>query len=367
MKFIRLSSLLLALILAVLRTVAVLYCYDASLGYFRDGYLLPMIANLLTLLVIPFCLSLPMPLGGGKLRMMPARFHLPTAFSSALVAFLLIAYAALHVTEIGAEILRDAPTDARIVLTSGVSALLSVCGAVSFILTASMGAEISPKKAISTASVVLFAVMYALFLYFDNAMPINAPEKLLAQITLLSVAVFFLYETRVALGQPMPALRAAFGLLAMILTASSALPNIIYYAVHRVALLETPVHDFLILAFFFYLAARLGSILPRSGNDLPPFFEAELAGEEESVSSVGQISFFTNDPSPIPASTSDDASPLLSSELAEASSDPESDEAKSLFGAPESANAEETASEGDLLDSIAEDLLGPLDGKGGQS
>ena len=358
-------SLMLALALAVLRTIAVLRHYDIATGYFDEGHLLSQLTNLLTLLALPLCLSVPMTLGGDKLRIPPARFHLLSAFSSALVAFLLIAFAALHVTEITAEVRADAPTSPRVVLTSAVSAILSVLGAVSFILTASMGAEVSAKKAFSSSSVVLFAIVYALFLYFDGELPINAPEKLLAQVTLLSVALFFLYETRVALGQPMPAVRAGLGFLALVLTVSSSIPNLIYYAVNRAALLETPVHDFLILSFALYLVARLSAVLPSGGTDATPFFDAELAGEEESVSSVGQISFFTSDPSPAPAP---DTSVLLSSKLGEASGDPESDEAKLLFGAPEESKPDEALPEGDLLDSIAEDLLGPIDGgKGGQA
>lgn len=359
-------SLALALAVSVLRSIAVLKHYDASLGYFEGGYLVSGLANLLMLLALPLCLSAPMTLGGGKLRLPPARFHLSTAFASALVAFLLLAFAALHVREVASVLLDDTPTDVRALLASVLSALFALLGAVSFVLTASMGAEVSAKKAFSSSAVVLFAVMYALYLYFESKLPINAPEKLLAQLTLLSIALFFLYETRIALGQPMPALRLGFGLLAMVLSASSAIPSLVCYAVRKVAPLETPVHGFLILAFFFYLVARLGSALCRFGDDAAPFFDAELAGEEESVSSVGQISFFTNDSFPSPASVPGDASPLLSAELVEASADPDSDEAKSLFGAPEESVAEGAAPEKDLLDSIAEDLLGPLDEKGGR-
>ncbi len=357
-------SLLLALALAVLRTVAVLRHYDGSLGYFEAGARLPEIANLLTLLAFPLCLSAPFTLGGGRLKSAPPRFHLPTVFSSALLAFLLIAFAALHVTEISAEIVSDAPTDPRAVFTSAVAALLSLLGTVSFVLSASMGAEISAKKAFSSSAVVLFALMYTIFLYFDTDLPINAPEKLLAQMTLLAIALFFLYETRIAIAKPMPAVRVGFGFLAMILSASSAVPNLLYYAANGVAVLETPVHDFLILGFFLYLAARLGSLIPRSASNEAPFFEAALADEEESVSSVGQISFFNDDPAPAP--DPGEAAALLSAELSEASCDPESDEARHLFGAPEETAPVRYETEGDLLGQIASDLLAPPDEKEGK-
>lgn len=352
-------SLLLALVLTVLRSAALLWHYDAAIGYFEAGVGLPELANLLTLLALPLCVSLCFTLGGGKLKGAQTRFHLPTAFSSALVAFLLIAFAALHVTELSSELSAGTEADLRPIVTSALAALFSVLGSVSFILSASMGAEVSAKKAFSSSAVVLFAIVYALFLYFDTELPINAPEKLLSQITLLSVALFFLYETRIALAQPMPAVRAAFGILAMILTASSSVPNLLYYAANGRAVLETPVHDFLILALFLYLVARLTSLVPRDDQGVSPFFRDALADEEESVSSVGQISFFNDDAAPVP--TPGDAAALLSAELSEASCDPESDEARDLFGAPEENAPMHGRTEDPLVGQVPDDLLGPLD------
>ena len=351
-------TLLLAALLTVLRSLAILNHYDAAIGYFDGESLLSTLANVLTLLAVPFCLSIPFVLGGGKLGQEARRFHLPTVFTAALTAFLLIAFASLRLTEIATEILADAPTNPRVVFTSAGAALLSVFGAISFILTASLSAEVSAKKAFSTSAVVLFALCYAMFLYFESDLPLNAPQKLLTQVTMLVLAVFFLYETRVALACPMPAVRAAFGMLAMILTASASIPNLIYYLSSHSAVLWTPVHDFLLFAFFLYLTSRLTALAISGGRVIDPFFSSALASDEESVASVGQISFFNDDPNPAPI-TSAAAATLLASQ-GETIDDAESEEARTLFGAPEEESKGKDEDERDMIDRITDDLLGPL-------
>ena len=349
-------SILLALALAAVRSFALLSYYDPAIGYFEAGVALPELASLLTLLALPLALSVPFVLGGGKLASEARRFHLPTAFASALLAFLLLAFAALHVSELLGELSLGHEADARATVTLLLAAGLAVLGSVSFILSASMGAEISARRALSSSAFVLFAVTYALFLYFDTTLPINAPEKLLSQLALLSVAIFFLYEARIAIARPMPGMRAAFGFLALILSAASSIPSILYYLTYGKTVLESPVHDFLLLASFLYIMARLTSLVPRSGKEAVPFFEGALsdADDEESVASVGQISFFTDEAAP--PSAPGEASALLSAELSEESFDPESDEARDLFGAPD--ENPHAASDESISLQLTDDLLG---------
>ena len=355
-------AILFALALTAVRSYAVLRYYDLESRYFELGAALPNVVHALAWLSLIFALLVPLTLGKGKLSAPPIRFHLPTAFTSALVAFLLIAFATLHISDIGEAFLSDKAIDFRPFISLVVSVIAAAIGSVSFILSASFAREISAKKAITTLCVVVFAAFYSTILYFDRRVNYNDPQYVLAEMTLVAIAFFFLFESRLALARPKPATRVGLGLTAMILAFSSSVPNLLFYLVNRKPIFENPMHDFLIFAFALYILARLFALITPSSSEHSLFFKESVPVDEESVSSVGQISFFGDDAAPAP----DGTSPLLTRDLSTANGDLESEEAKNLFGAPEEKTAGAGTSDGDLLDPIASDLLGPIDDKEGK-
>ncbi len=278
-----------ALLITVLRTVAIVNHLDVKNGYFALGTGVHTAANILTLIAVAAALTAG-PLLAGHLHVRHRAPHLTTIFSSAFLAFLLLAFAFFHFCEIAAEFKGSGEASTQAVLSSGIAIVFSLIGASGFVISASSSAEYSAKKAISATFVVLFCLMYTMFLYFEPSLPLNADVKLLAQAALLSAALFFLYDARIALGRPRWAARAAVGLAAMVVTASAAFPNLIYYLLYRESVLETPVHDFLILGFFLYILARMTSLV----NSTPPpadgFFGEAL--EMSRLADAEQLTFF---------------------------------------------------------------------------
>ena len=88
-------------------------------------------------------------------------------------------------------------------------------------------------------------------------MMIYQPVKLLATATWLFATFFFLGEARIALDRPTWALHTYVTVITAILSATLALPNLIYHAAHGEALIGNTAHDFLALATFLYTVARL--------------------------------------------------------------------------------------------------------------
>lgn len=85
-------------------------------------------------------------------------------------------------------------------------------------------------KSILCICVVIFLILYSAFLYFNKqALPTNAPSKIIDQMAYLFSAIFFVYETRIPLGRALWKPYIIFGLIAASLSAYSSIPSIILY------------------------------------------------------------------------------------------------------------------------------------------
>ncbi len=343
----RLYRLYLALALAasvavtILRTIALFRHYDPSHGYFGSGKT-PLAAASLSIVCALLFLSAIFVLGR-KLDLRESELHLPSAFGASFAAFLLIAFAFFHLIEM-VRVLR-APGEAPIrpVLTSLLASIASLVGAVSFIMTAAGERGVSARRAVSSCCVTVFCLSYTLYLYFETALPLNADVKIDAELALLASALFFLFEARIALGRTMWATRTALGLSALVLTAGASIPNIIYYIRRHTPVLETPIHDFLLLAFFLYIFVRLISV-KSCGETAPEGLLGEvMAGDPfREGEHSRQISFFEEEARTQEASrslTNDDE--VFSEGAAEGADEAVATDAETLFGDEDALFAEE--------------------------
>ncbi len=114
----------------------------------------------------------------------------------------------------------------------------------------------------------LFLAAYAAYLYFNTALPINAPNKTVDQMAYLFSALFFIYETRISLGRGKWRPYVAFGLIAAILTAYSALPTLIVYFAKGEMISDSVAASLLTLMIFAFITARV-LIFAFCGEDEP--------------------------------------------------------------------------------------------------
>ena len=104
---------------------------------------------------------------------------------------------------------------------------------------------------------VVFLSLYASYLYFNNELPLNAPNKIVDQMSFLFAALFFLYEARISLGREKWKGYSAFGMIALCLCAYSALPSLIAYFVDKSAISVSVEDNMLTLSLFVYIFSRL--------------------------------------------------------------------------------------------------------------
>jgi hypothetical protein len=99
--------------------------------------------------------------------------------------------------------------------------------------------------------------MYVAYIYFDTSLPINAPTKIADEIAYLAIAMFFLGETRLSLGRESWRRYISFAFIGSILTAYSAIPNLIYYFAREESVSLSIYESLLTLAFFIFITSKI--------------------------------------------------------------------------------------------------------------
>ena len=126
-----------------------------------------------------------------------------------------------------------------------------------FILNAFITSDGSSARAALGLAAVVFIAFFAAYLYFDTTMPLNAPNKIIDQMAHLFAALFLLYETRISLGRAKWNLYIAFGLIASLMTAYSAIPSLIMYFVRGTVISASIYESAFLLTLFVFITARL--------------------------------------------------------------------------------------------------------------
>lgn len=142
-----------------------------------------------------------------------------------------------------------------------VASVLAAAAVLYFLFTVVRAKRTSRTNALFSMAVSLFLAFYAINLYFDTQSPINAPVKLCDQLCYAFLAVFFLYETRIALSRPLHRLYIATGLFATAFAAYSSIPALVCYLVRGETISSTLSENALTLALFAYCLIRVVTAL----------------------------------------------------------------------------------------------------------
>ena len=140
-------------------------------------------------------------------------------------------------------------------ILSGILAFLSIG---SFFVSIFIQKNENTFKAAFSLSIVFFLVIYAMTLFFNREThPTNSPNKIVDQMAYVFAAIFFLYESRIPLGRAKWRPYVAFGLIAALLTAYSAVPSLIVYAADGYLVSSSIVETLLSLALSFFMFSRV--------------------------------------------------------------------------------------------------------------
>ena len=105
--------------------------------------------------------------------------------------------------------------------------ITAVPAAAYFIITA-----FSPKPnenilVICGFSVIIWAALYLMCVYFDMSSPLNSPVRILEQLSLITIMLYFVFEIRFLLKKPRPRLYLPVSLLAMLFISLSSVSDLI--------------------------------------------------------------------------------------------------------------------------------------------
>ena len=138
-----------------------------------------------------------------------------------------------------------------------IAAVLAVVSVAYFLLATVYEKRISARRASFGIFFLLFITFYVAYLYFDTALPINAPNKVVDQTAYLFIALFFLYEIRLSMGREKWRLYIAFGFIAALLSAYSSIPALIVYFTDGRVISNSVYESILTAALFIFISSKL--------------------------------------------------------------------------------------------------------------
>jgi len=276
-----LTLFLLGAISTTLRTIAC-FEWDNAAKHF-SGNVVINIAD--ATLVVTLLLFAAYPLFADKNNRKIASSDTPHSYiPSGMLAVALLFVAFERLANMGSPVINQ---NTALNILSLVIFVLGIMSAIFFFLTIFIEKNENFWKAIFGMALVAFLAASAAYLYFDRSLlPVNSPVKIANMMAYLFSAIFFLFETRIALGRAIWRVYVAFGLATSLLAAYASIPVLIYYAVNHECISGSPSECALLLSLSIFACARI--IVSRKLNndgacDTAVFIEALAAKRETEI------------------------------------------------------------------------------------
>ena len=207
----------------ILRTYALLASFNAISMHFDDKTAIGFAGGIVIVAIAGFLSYLFL---GDKETSLIARSDNAASYIPAGIVCTALLFMGVRNIEMGI----DGYPEGILRTLSLVSAILAFLSVGSFFISIFVEKNESLVKAAFSLSIVFFLAVYATFLFFNRQThPTNSPNKVIDQMAYISSAIFFLFESRIPLGRAKWRPYVAFGLIATLLTAYSAIPSIIVY------------------------------------------------------------------------------------------------------------------------------------------
>lgn len=267
------------------RTIACINDFDGASGYFNSSaFITP--ANISIILASLFLLSYLFK-KNKEVKFIPnftsISTYIPTGLIGVAEVFMAVYFlplakeSYLYIDAYGRYSKRTATI---IYLLVGVFAILSV---VHFVMTALIEKHSSTRRALFGLCTVIFLALYSVHLYFDTSTAVNAPNKLIDELSYLFASLFFLYETRLSMGREKWRAYIATGFVGALLCAYSSIPSLITYFTNGVMISNNIYESVLTFALFIFITARilLTSKLTEDKMDVAVSMLSGVASERE--------------------------------------------------------------------------------------
>ena len=233
-----------------LRTIAAIKYLDAY-GYYSEKLLFNLSTSVAVVGVIFFLTY--MLFEKKDIKLIPS-FSSPASYAPAAAVAVALVLIGVHLFDVGFTVYTN-NTTMRLIAVG--TAILAIASAFYFIVSAFIVRRRSMKRADLGIVMLAFICFYIAFLYFDTALPINAPNKIIDQMAYLSASLFFLYETRLSLGRERWRAYISFGFIAAFLLAYSSIPTLILYFVNGRVMSDSIYEAALSFTLFFFAFSKL--------------------------------------------------------------------------------------------------------------
>ncbi len=249
---------------AVIRIAALSVSYDSLIGYYKTGAVLPLSFHLISA-AVPFAAMLTMLFLPKKSEFQYQKPKTGSAYVCAGSVFSIVTVCA-YLGYISLGILGD-----RKIYTSNttgvgeivekVALFLGIASVIYFLLVFLRKTEKGENHTFFGYGVILFVLMVLAKTYFDFFTTMNSPNKLLLQITFMSVMIYMLFELRFSLGNAAPGGYAAAALTSFYFCLVCSVPGIAAFFSGIFTKNEYFVCHFLCLGFGVYIGARFISFI----------------------------------------------------------------------------------------------------------
>ncbi len=260
-------TLLFLLFTVALRATACLTEMNYKNGYFQDKLLIN-IANTALAVAVFFAFTYVFAEDRDKKFIFNFSSPMNYVFAGTLgIAFLFFSRHAFQVYKLYQDIIEmklnasfikvNTATEKLLSYISLALGILAILSVVHFILASLVVKTRNTKRADFGLITVIFLSLYAAYLYFSDDLPINAPAKIIDQSAYLATALFFLFETRISIGRERWRAYRAFGFIALLLTAYSAVPSLIVYIANGEIISNSIYETTLTFTLALFIGARL--------------------------------------------------------------------------------------------------------------
>ena len=237
-----------------LRAAALVKDFDFASGHF-DGKSLITAASLLT--VASAIVMITYVFFADKSKGYVAQFSTPLTYVPAGAVCAATVFFLLNIKEAIpklSEVSKGTPiTDILLLLVF----YLAFPTVIYFILNSVSSERASNARAVSGIATVICFALYTSYLYFDTALTINNPNKIIDEMAFLLAALFFLYETRISISRESWNLYFVTGAIASSVGLYSSVPAIIATVIRDKAISESLEENILILTVAVFIFARL--------------------------------------------------------------------------------------------------------------
>ena len=269
----------------VLRTVA-LFSNLVEYGHFGNDLLANISAWLVAAASLFFITY--MWLGKKSIKLIPS-FASPANYVPAGLVAVSIAMLGAHLLSIAFSIGVKAMSVYGQVISLA-TPILAFGAAVYFVLASILIARRSIRRSDFGIVTLAFICLYVAYIYFDTSLPINAPTKLTDEIAYLGIAMFFIGETRLSLGRESWRRYISFAFIGALVSAYSAIPNLIYYFAREESVSLSIYESLLTLAFFAFITSKIFLT--------PMLIKDERSGVVESIIAVAAARAEALEPAP---------------------------------------------------------------------